>query len=117
MTGISERSVKELLEALTRLTVTIGEVEPVGVDAHVSTRQLYAVTAPLEGEVFGRAQHHRADSLASHVTSHVNALDLRAPSARVLKMLEDDDLAHADDLTVELGDKDLAALSTGLENG
>jgi hypothetical protein len=78
---------------------------------------LNAITASIAREIFGGQQHRRADTATAHVAAYVDTLDLTTPTARVLEVLEDDDLADADDLAVDVGHQNITTLTTGLFDG
>lgn len=117
MTATSERSSEELLESLTGLFVPVGEIEAVRVDTDIATSQLDAIATPFAGEVLGRFEQQCSNPLTTTIVSYVNTLQLTAPTAGVLEVLEDDHLADAHDLPLIFGNEYFTALSTGLFHG
>jgi len=102
---------------LARQFKTVREVEAVRVFSDVTARQLHSVTTALASERFGGEEKHRANPFCAPIASNVHALEFTAPPTGVLEVLKDNDLTDAHNLTVNVGDQDVAVLSTRCLNG
>ena len=78
-------------------------VEAVGVVAHLVRGELDPVAAGRPGPRDGGLHELGADAPGAPVGMDVHGLDLGAPPTPRLEVAEHDQLAHADDLAVELG--------------
>jgi len=89
----------------------------VRVEANVATGQLHAVAALSSSECFSRCKKSRANAETALVASYVHALELAAPSARVLEVLKHEDLTHAYHFPIHLGHEYVTATTTRLFDG
>jgi hypothetical protein len=84
-------------------------IEAVGVGSLKIGGELHPITACPFGDIDRRLQKLLADAPSSEVWMNVHRLHLRTQAPAPLEVTKHDELAHSDDLAVELSDQNIAS--------